>query len=65
MATRKKTKQRGILKKDGNKTIVTIDNKNMQQRIQPAIFSFGDIYDDSISLGLPENYKKLQLKETT
>lgn len=50
------------IKKDGNKTIVTIDNKNMQQRIQPAIFSFGDIYDDSISLGLPENYKKITIK---
>lgn len=50
------------MKKDGNKTIVTIDNQNIQQRIQPAIFSFGDIYDDSISLSLPENYKKITIK---
>ena len=50
-------------KKEGNKTIITIDNKNMQQRMQPVIFSFGDIYDDSISLSLPENYKKITIVE--
>lgn len=58
----KKNQTNWDIKKDGNKTIVTIDNQNMQQRVQPAIFSFGDIYDDSISLSLPENYKKIIIK---
>ncbi|MEG0285561.1 MAG: DUF4097 family beta strand repeat-containing protein [Vagococcus sp.] len=49
------------IKKEGNKTTVTIDNQNMQQRIQPTVFNFGDIYDDSISLSLPENYKKITI----
>ncbi len=50
------------IQKSGNQTVVTTDNKNMQQRLQPTVFSFGDIYDDSISLSLPENYKKITIK---
>lgn len=57
----KKDETNWDVKKEGNKTIVTIDNQNIQQRIQPTIFSFGDIYDDSISLSLPENYKKITI----
>lgn len=50
------------IQKEGKQTIVTIDNKNKQQKLQPVFFSFGDIYDDSISLSLPENYKKITIK---
>lgn len=58
----KKNQTTWDIQKDKNKTTVTVDNKNIQQRVQPAIFSFGDIYDDSISLSLPENYKKITIK---
>lgn len=50
-----------IQKKD-KKTLVTIDNKRQHKKIQPSVFSFNDISDDSISLRLPEKYKKITIK---
>lgn len=50
-----------IQKKD-KQTLVTIDNKNPQKRLQPSVFSFDDISDDSIALRLPEKYKKIIIK---
>ncbi|MEG0255284.1 DUF4097 family beta strand repeat-containing protein [Vagococcus sp.] len=43
-------------------TTVTIDNKISKQKFQPGVFTFSDISDDSISLKVPEKYKKITIK---
>lgn len=48
--------------KKENKTTVTIDNKISTRKFQPGVFTFSDISDDSISLKVPEKYKKITIK---
>ncbi|MGX7025688.1 DUF4097 family beta strand repeat-containing protein [Vagococcus hydrophili] len=50
-----------IQKKD-KQTVVTIENKSQKKKVQPTVFSFNDISDDSISLRLPEKYKKIIIR---